>query len=111
MIQSIIVNVNVIPLTKMNLTLKGKLLHYFKSNPNEWIAGGVLQKMEWKNKDNTIATARTVIREVGRLKQDRLLNVEYRNKHHAFYRIKQEHKKKIYRYELIDGIMKEIRLI
>lgn len=93
----------------MRKSAADNILDFLKENP-VWFASGALQRMEWRNKDNTFATPRSIVRRLEEMVEDGLLDVEYRGKHAAHYKIKQEHRKVIYRYEPTpDGSMREIR--
>jgi len=96
----------------MKKSVEQQLIDFLAANPSKW-ASGDLQRREWRNKNGTLATPRSIVR---RLEENAeaggVLEVSYDNHGAAFYQIKQEHKKKIYSYEPIikDGIrmMREV---
>jgi len=85
----------------MKKSVETQLIDFLKSNPT-WFASGDLQRKEWRNKNGTLATPRSIVRrlEENAEGENALLEVEYRA-NHAFYRIKQEHVKHRYEYREI----------
>lgn len=66
-------------------SLKQRLLRYLKNNPG-WIAKGELERIV---AEKTTYTAENVGRRMRELENEGSVEVEYRKKHHAFYRFKQ----------------------
>lgn len=53
---------------------------------NGWVASGIMQRWEVKNKDGSLATPRTLVRRAEEMVAEGKLEVEYREKNHAYYR-------------------------
>ncbi len=82
----------------MKKTAEQNLIDFLREN-HDWFSSGDLQRKMWSNKDGTIAAPRTIVR---RLQENTyhetdnpkgILEVEYRDKNHAFYRVRKEHRK------------------
>jgi DNA-binding transcriptional ArsR family regulator len=74
-------------------TAQENILDFLKSNPSKW-ASGALQRMEWRNRNNTLATPRSIVRRLEELAEEGLIEVSYEGKN-AQYQIKGEHRKKV----------------
>lgn len=75
----------------MKPTLRNRILSYFKSHPNDFIASGDIQRMVVMK---TKYTPRTAVRQLQLLREEGRLEVEYRKKQHAHYRyIKSDYEK------------------
>lgn len=77
-------------------TAAENLLDAIKSHGG-WVASGDMQRWEIRNRDGTFATPRTLVRRAEELVQDGKLDVEYRGKNHAHYRVTQKAYKTIKR--------------
>ena len=90
----------------MKKSVETQLIDFLKENPSVW-ASGTLQRHEWRNKNGTLATPRSIVR---RLEENAaeggVLQVSYDSHGGAQYQIKQEYRKKEQRMEYIikDGI-------
>lgn len=86
----------------MKKSVETQLLGFLSTNPSVW-ASGTLQRMEWFNRNGTLATPRSIVR---RLEENTctpdnpkgVLTVTYDPHGAAQYQIKQEHiyKKPVY---------------
>lgn len=82
----------------MKKSVSQQLIDFLAANPSKWNSGS-LQRMEWFNKNGTLATPRSIVR---RLEENAegggVLEVSYDEHGSAQYQIKQEHvyKKPIY---------------
>lgn len=93
----------------MRTSAEHKLREFLRANP-EWFASAHLQRQLWSNKDGTNASPRSIVRRLEEMVEDGILEVEYRGKHAAYYRVKQEHIKPKYRYESTPTGMREVRV-
>lgn len=85
-----------------------RIKEWLRENP-EWYASAHLQRLPWPNKDGTLASPRSVVRRLEELAEEGILEVEYRGKNAAYYRIKAEFKKPKYTYiDLPDGSKREV---
>ena len=79
----------------MKKSVETQLIDFLKENPSRW-ASAELQRKEWRNRNGTLATPRSIVR---RLEENAeaggMLEVSYDDHNNAHYQIKQEHKKKI----------------
>lgn len=64
----------------MKKSVSTQLLEFLQNNRGRF-ASGSLQRMEWINKDGTLAIPRTVVRRLQELAQDGLIYVEEVNGH------------------------------
>lgn len=90
----------------MKQSLRNRILNYYERHKGEWIASGTLQRLVT---EKTSYTPQNVGRRLRELAEDGLLEVEYREKNHAYYRFKQQAQKpkpRIY-IEVIRGIAYE----
>lgn len=71
-----------------------RIKEFLAENP-AWFASGDLQRRIWLNKDGTTATPRSIVRRLEEMVEDGILEVEYRGKHAAHYRVRQDHIKKV----------------
>ena len=67
------------------LSLRERSLRYLVGQKC-WISSGDLQRLVMQN---TTHTARSAVRRLEELCEDKLIDVEYRAKNHAFYRAKE----------------------
>lgn len=78
----------------MKKSVEQQLIDFLKANPSVY-SSGQLQRMEWRNKNGTLATPRSIVR---RLEENAMeggvLQVSYDAHGGAQYQIKAEHKKK-----------------
>ncbi len=88
------------------LTLKDRILAYYRKNEGQWIASGEIQRIVTQSTKYTAANATRRMRE---LAEDNLLEVEYR-KNHAWYRAVPVSSGRVTKRQVIvvDGIAKEI---
>lgn len=79
----------------MSLSAEQQVLTFLKENP-VWFAAADLQRRDFRNKNNTLASPKAISRRLQELAEGEhaLIEVEYRGKN-AFYRIKQAHIKKV----------------
>lgn len=91
-------------------TAEQSIIDFLRSSPSKYSSAS-LQRMNWKNKNGTLASPRSIVRrlEENTCTQDNptgVLEVSYDDHGNAVYQIKQEHRKKIYRYETVmrDGV-------
>lgn len=70
----------------MKSSLKNRLFNYLKNHSPEWFASGSIQRTVALK---TTYTPRTVVRRLEELAEKGLIEVEYRDKHHAWYRYKE----------------------
>lgn len=89
--------------SKAQMSLKERILAYYKAHPGQWIASGDIQRMVTEKTTYTAANATRRLRE---LAEDGELEVEYR-KNHAYYRRK-AHLEQRRRVQVIDGRAVEI---
>lgn len=64
----------------MKKSVSQQLLEYLQTNPGVH-SSGTLQRLEWHNKDGTVAVPRTIVRRLQELAQDNKIHVEDRNGH------------------------------
>jgi hypothetical protein len=90
----------------MKLSLRERLLNYHERHKGEWIASGTLQQLV---AEKTTYTPQNVGRRLRELCEDGLLEVEYREKNHAYYRFKEQPQKTQRRsfIEIINGVAVE----
>lgn len=69
----------------MAKALKARLLEYMMRHHTDWFASGFLQRLV---ANKTTYTPRTVVRRLEELAEAGVLEVEYRDKNHAWYRYK-----------------------
>lgn len=69
----------------MQLSLKERLVRYLKNN-HGWVSSGQLQKLVM---EKTIYLPRTAVRRLEELAEEGILEVQYRAKNHAWYRLSQ----------------------
>lgn len=69
----------------MELSLRERLVRYLRNN-HGWVASGQLQKLVM---EKTSYLPRTAVRRLEELAEEGILEVQYRAKHHAWYRISQ----------------------
>ena len=62
------------------------LLKFLRDDYPNWYAAAQLERMEFRNEDGTLASGKSINRRLQELRSEGLLEVEYRNKHHAHYR-------------------------
>ena len=79
----------------MKKSVETQLIDFLKENPSVY-SSGQLQRMEWRNRNGTLSTPRSIVR---RLEENAeaggMLEVSYDDHNNAHYQIKQEFKKKI----------------
>lgn len=69
------------------------LIDFLRSNPSKY-ASAELQRMIWKNKNGTTATARSIVRRLEENAEDGgILKVSYDEHGNAWYQIKEGYKK------------------
>lgn len=61
-------------------------LHDYLLGTGGWCASGILQRMEFKNEDGTIASPASIDRRLRELENECLIAVKYENKHHSYYK-------------------------
>lgn len=69
----------------MELSLKERLVRFLRNN-HGWISSGELQRLVM---EKTTYLPRTAVRRLEELAEEGILEVQYRAKNHAFYRISQ----------------------
>jgi len=78
----------------MKKSVETQLIDFLKENPSVW-ASGDLQRHEWRNKNGSLATPRSIVR---RLEENAaeggVLQVSYDAHGGAQYQIREEHMKK-----------------
>ena len=79
----------------MKKSVETQLVDFLAANPSKW-ASGELQRLDWRNKNGTLATPRSIVR---RLEENAVdggkLQVSYHEKTGtAMYQIREEHRKK-----------------
>jgi hypothetical protein len=65
------------------------ILDFLKKESPAWYAVGQLERMEFKNADNTLASGKSINRRCQELREEGKLEVDYRGKNHAYYRASQ----------------------
>lgn len=70
----------------MDLSLKDRLIRYLRNN-HGWVSSGELQKLVM---EKTSYLPRTAVRRLEELAEEGILEVQYRAKNHAWYRLSQE---------------------
>lgn len=77
------------------------LILFLRKNP-EWHSSGQLQRMEWRNRNGTLATPRSIVRRLQENAEgdNAILEVEYRGQS-TYYRVKTAHIKPKYTYQEI----------
>lgn len=85
----------------MKLSIRQRILNYYKRRKGEWIASGEIQRLVAEKTDKTPQNAGRRLRE---LAEDGLLEVEIRKKH-AWYRFKEQAPqiKRVMHIEVING--------
>lgn len=76
-----------------NKTASENLIDFLKNNPSAY-ASGDLQRMIFKNRNGTTATARSLVRRLQELAEQNIIDVTYPDNKNAYYQIREEHKKK-----------------
>lgn len=96
----------------MRKSAADNILDFLKNNSSSVFPAAQLQRMEFRNKDNTLSSPKAISRRLQELAEGEhaVLDVTYPDGKNAYYQLKQEHRKVIYRYEPTpDGSMREIR--
>ena len=79
-------------LKMFELSLKTRLLNLLKKHYPCWIASGDIQRFV---SSKTTFTGRTVARRLGELAQDGLIEADYRQKNHVWYKFKSNNEDKL----------------
>ena len=90
----------------MRKSVETQLLDFLKANPSVW-ASAALQRMEWRNRNGTLATPRSIVRRLEEnAEEGGMLTVSYDNHGNAQYSIKEAFRPKQQKVEFIerDGI-------
>lgn len=64
----------------MKKSVQDQLLDYLQANPGVH-ASGTIQRLEWKNKDGTLAVPRTIVRRLQELAEEGKIHAEIRGNH------------------------------
>ena len=64
----------------MKKSVQDQLLDYLQANPGVH-ASGTIQRLEWRNKDGTVAVPRTIVRRLQELAEDGKIHSEIRGGH------------------------------
>lgn len=84
----------------MKKSVETQLIDFLRSNPSKF-ASAELQRMPWKNKNQTLATPRSIVRRLEEnAEEGGMLQVTYDDHNNAFYNIKEGFQKK----EFIDYV-------
>lgn len=84
-------------------TARDRLHSFFRAHAGEVFASGDIQRMEWRNKNATLATPRSIVRRLEELTEEGILKVEYKERNHAFYSFGDK-MRTIYDYALVNGV-------
>lgn len=79
-----------------NTTAKEAIKERLKGDYPSVFAGAELQRMEFRNKDGTVASPAVISRRLRELEEEKLIAVRYENKRHAHYRYLQEQERENY---------------
>jgi len=61
-------------------SVENQIIKYCADFKDSWHASGSLQRVEWRNKDNSLATPRSVVRRLQELENAKILAVQHQGK-------------------------------
>ena len=80
-----------------------QLTDYFKANADRWVASGEVQRLQWSNKNGSLAVPRSLVRRLQELCEDGTLKEEIRGRHAWYQYAKEVKERKIIQMFTPDG--------